>query len=158
MAPNASDSAEAEADAVPNTVEELRNWLWEQVADECDIVVDEMQKEHFARLEKEDDERDDLPGSEEYKANMEAINKGIAELKEPGCTKGLVSEKKQKITDGLNTCWYGGTKDNVGRPHGEGMLKYNNNDIFQGRYVNAGVSLTCDAAARSFAPDSTMAF
>lgn len=64
---------------------------------------------------------------------MEALNTTIAELMKPGCLKALVGEKKQKITDGLKACWYGGTKDKSGRPHGQGMLKYEtNDDVFHG--------------------------
>ena len=71
------------------------------------------------------------------RANVEALRTSIAELKKPGCVKALVGrggggEKQQKITDGLRSCWYGGTKDKSGRPHGEGMLKYDNNDVFHG--------------------------
>ena len=67
------------------------------------------------------------------RANVEAQNTTIAELMKPGCLKALVGEKKQKITDGLRTCWYGGKKDKCGRPHGEGMLKYEgNDDVFHG--------------------------
>lgn len=74
MAPNVTDddgaglAAGTDANKMPDSsVAELYAWLWERVADERDIVVDDMQEEHFARLEAEDDARDDLPGSAEYR-------------------------------------------------------------------------------------------
>jgi hypothetical protein len=38
-----------------------------------------------------------------------------------------VSEGKQKITDGLKTCWFGGRTDAEGLPNGEGPLKTKQN-------------------------------
>ena len=71
MAPNVADEGAAGGGADINNgeggVAELYEWLWERVADDRDVVVDDMQEEHFARLEAEDDARDDLPGSAEYR-------------------------------------------------------------------------------------------
>ena len=70
MAPNVTDDgAGADINKSPpdGNVAELYDWLWERVADERDVVVDDMQEDHFARLEAEDDARDDLPGSAEYR-------------------------------------------------------------------------------------------
>lgn len=129
MSPNAADEAIA---TMKDDVKELFDWLWDRVADERDIVVDDLQEEEIPRLEEEDDKKGECLGSVEYKINMAALDTTIAELKVPGCTKTLVSEKHQKITDGIRTCWYGGTKDKLGFPHGEGMFKYENGDIFTG--------------------------
>ena len=70
MAPNVTDDGAASGAEIINgegSVAELYEWLWERVADDRDVVVDDMQEEHFARLEAEDDARDDLPGSAEYR-------------------------------------------------------------------------------------------
>ena len=70
MAPNVTDDGAASGAEINNgegSVAELYEWLWERVADDRDVVVDDMQEEHFARLEAEDDARDDLPGSAEYR-------------------------------------------------------------------------------------------
>ena len=75
MAPNATTDGAGGSGAagtgdenkLPDGVAQLYDWLWERVADERDIVVDDMEEEHHARLESEDDARDDLPGSDEYR-------------------------------------------------------------------------------------------
>ncbi len=139
MPPNATDTADdgrgsGNESSLSESVSELFDWLWERVADDRDVVVDDLQEEQFPRLEAEDDGNADLRGSEEYRANLAALETTIAELKQPGCSKALVMESKKpkQITDGLRKCWYAGTKDAAGRPHGEGMLKYDNGDMFTG--------------------------
>lgn len=74
MAPNVTDDdgagpgAGADINKSPDSnVAELYEWLWERVADDRDVVVDDMQEEYFARLEAEDDAKGDLPGSAEYR-------------------------------------------------------------------------------------------
>ena len=120
-------------------VKNLKEWLFEEVSDDNDIVVDEMQKDFGRYFEQLEQELDDCEGSEEYRENVKHLETGIAQLKTPkGANAISVSKDKQKITDGIRTCWYGGTKDAQGLPHGEGMLKYENGDIFTGLF-NHGV-------------------
>ena len=116
-------------------LQQLKDWLFGEVADDNDIVVDEMQKEFHAHFEEEEARLGECSGSSEYKENIKHLETGIKKLKTPDGTRSIqVSEKKQKITDGIRPCWYGGHKDNQNLPHGEGMLKYENNDIFQGTF------------------------
>lgn len=120
-----------------NTYQELKDWLFEEVSDDNDIVVDEMQKDFAAYYE----EAEDFEGTPEYKENIRHLETGVAKLKEG--PKGLqmmkVSSKNQKITDGIRTCWYGGQKDAQDLPFGEGMLKYENGDTFTGTFEGPGV-------------------
>ena len=39
--------------------------------------------------------------------NMELLRTSIAEVKDPKNKLALVAEDKQKITDGIRTCWSG---------------------------------------------------
>ena len=72
-----------------------------------------------------------FPGSEEYQKNMEALNTSIAKIKK---NPFKVTKEKQKISDGLRECWFGGMTNNQGFPNGEGMLAYPNKDSFKGTF------------------------
>ena len=89
---------------------------------------------------KQEEELDQCQGSDLYKENVNHLATGIAKLKTREGQKTIqVSKDKQKITDGTRTCWYGGTRDPSGLPHGEGMLKYEDTgDVFTGTF-NHGV-------------------
>lgn len=116
------------------TIKELKDWLFERVADDNDIVIDEMQEEFGAFYETIDQ---DNPGSEEYRNNLELLKTSIAELKTPeGKAQIKVKKEKQKITDGIRSCWYGGHTNTEGFPNGEGMLAYPNKDNFVGKFNN----------------------
>lgn len=119
-----------------SSIKELKDWLFGRVADDNDIVVDDMQEEfgeHFDKLETENG----VEPSEEYKKNMKLLETSIAELKtDKGRLKIKVEKDKQKITDGIRPCWYGGNRNAQGFPHGEGMLAYENKDNFQGKFNN----------------------
>lgn len=118
------------------SIKELKDWLFDRVADDNDIVVDEMQEEFGEYFNKLDSDNDVEP-SEEYKTNMKYLETSIAELKtNKGKLKIKVEKDKQKITDGIRPCWYGGTRNAQGYPHGEGMLAYENKDNFQGKFNN----------------------
>ena len=109
----------------------MKEWLFNEVADDNDIIVDEMQKDFMGFY----NENDDFEGTQEYKKNIKHIETGIADLKTPkGIQKMKVGTTKQKITDGIQTCWYGGQKDAQDLPSGEGMLKYENGDTFHGTF------------------------
>ena len=50
-------------------------------------------------------------GSDLYRENIKHLEKGIAKLKTPeGRNTIKVSKDKQKITDGIRPCWYGGAR------------------------------------------------
>ena len=50
-------------------------------------------------------------GSDQYRENIKHLEKGIAKLKTPeGRNTIKVSKDKQKITDGIRPCWYGGAR------------------------------------------------
>ena len=89
---------------------------------------------------KQEEELAQCQGSDLYKENVKHLATGIAKLKTREGQKTIqVSKDKQKITDGTRTCWYGGTRDPSGLPHGEGMLKYEDTgDVFTGTF-NHGV-------------------
>ena len=107
------------------SVKELKDWLFERVADDNDIVVDEMQNEFGDYYDKMETINGDVEGTDEYKANMEYLKATIAELKTPkGRAKIKVEKAKQKITDGIKSCWYGGNVNTERFPEGEGMLGY----------------------------------
>ena len=113
----------------------LKDWLFTEVADDNDIVVDEMQEEFSKYFEEEETRLGECEGSDLYKENMKHLETGIEKLKTPeGTRKIQVGEKKQKITDGTRPCWYGGHKDNQNLPNGEGMFKYENDDVFTGTF------------------------
>ena len=66
-----------------------------------------------------------VEGTSEYKANMEYLKTTIAELKTPkGRNRIKVEKAKQKITDGIRQCWYGGNVNTERFPQGEGILGY----------------------------------
>ncbi len=116
---------------------ELKKWLFDRVADDNDIVVDELQEEFGAYYEKIESESGSVSGSEEYKININLLGTSIAELKEPeGRKKTKCHKEKQKITDGIRPCWYGGMTNADGFPTGEGMLVYDNKDCFKGKFDN----------------------
>ena len=115
---------------------ELKNWLFERVADDNDIVVDEMQKEFEAYFDQKEAEHH-FPGSEEYQKNVKYLNTTIAELKTPeGKQKIKIKKDKQKITDGIRSCWYAGNVNKDKFPHGEGIIAYDNKDAFRGVFDN----------------------
>ena len=64
-------------------------------------------------------------GTDEYKANMEYLKTTIAELKtKEGRNKIKVKTAKQKITDGIRQCTYGGNVNTDRFPEGDGILLY----------------------------------
>ena len=61
---------------------------------------------------------------------MEYLKTSIAELKTPkGRTKIKVEKAKQKITDGIRQCWYGGNVNTERFPHGDGILGYGKQNL-----------------------------
>ena len=87
-------------------LQQLKDWLFTEVADDNDIVVDEMQQDFFDYYEEEEERLGECEGSTEYKENIKHLETGIKELKTPkGKLSILVGEKKQKITDGIRPCW-----------------------------------------------------
>ena len=80
---------------------------------------------HTHYLHKFKTESGKVEGTSEYKANMEYLKTTIAELKTPkGRSKIKVEKAKQKITDGIRQCWYGGNVNTERFPQGEGILGY----------------------------------
>ena len=107
------------------SITELKDWLFDRVADDNDIVIDEMQEEFGAYYDKLENENGNISGSDEYKTNMEHMKTSISELKTPkGKLKIKIEKDKQKITDGIRQCWYGGSVNADRFPHGDGMLAY----------------------------------
>ena len=53
--------AEASEDG-KGEIAELNDWLWDRVADDRDVVVDDMQEEDFPMLEKKDDQDPTIKG------------------------------------------------------------------------------------------------
>ena len=87
-------------------LQQLKDWLFTEVADDNDIVVDEMQQDFHDYYEEEEERLGECEGSTEYKENIKHLETGIKELKTPkGKLSIQVGEKKQKITDGIRTCW-----------------------------------------------------
>ena len=43
-------------------------------------------------------------------------------------------KEKQKVTDGIHECWFGGSTNTKGFPNGEGMLAYPNKNCFKGTF------------------------
>ncbi len=43
---------------------------------------------------------------------------------------------KKKLTDGFRTCYYKGMTNKEGYPDGEGVLVYENKDVFKGKFSN----------------------
>lgn len=117
-------------------VKDLKDWLFDRVGDDNDVVIDDLQEEfgaYFDQLESQNP----IDGTDEYQVNMKHLNGLIRELKTPeGCEQIKVKKDKQKITDGTRPCYFGGTKDAQGFPHGEGMLAYENKDTFVGKFSN----------------------
>ena len=117
----------------------LKDWLFERVSDDNDIVVDEMQEEFAAYYDQIEADKDSgFPGSPEYQKNVKLLESGsIADLQTPsGKLKIKLNKDKQKITDGIGECWYGGQRNAQGFPHGEGGLVYPNKDVFKGTFNN----------------------
>ena len=54
------------------SVLELKEWLYGRVADDNDIVVDDLQADHNEKLELED-ERDGIKGTKDWSSNVAAI-------------------------------------------------------------------------------------
>ena len=48
----------------------------------------------------------------------------------------MVKKEKQKITDGIRSCWYGGNVNTERFSNGQGMLAYDNKDVFKGVFTN----------------------
>jgi hypothetical protein len=122
-----------------DTIAELKDWLFERVQDDCDVVVDDLQEEFAAFYEDLESKAGDkvCQGSKEYKTNQKYLATSLAELMTPeGKAKIKVKKDKQKITDGIRNCWYGGTKNSEDYPHGEGMFAYENKDVFKGKFDN----------------------
>ena len=114
-------------------IQALKDWLFERVADDNDIVVDEMQEEFGVHFEQLEADKNSCQGSEEYRKNIKLLNSSIAELQTPqGQLKIKVQKDKQKITDGIRDCWYAGQRNVEELPHGEGVLAYQNKDVFKG--------------------------
>lgn len=116
----------------------LKDWLFERVSDDNDIVVDEMQEEFAAYYDQIEADKDScFQGSQEYQKNVKLLESSIADLQTPsGKLKIKLEKDKQKITDGIRECWYGGQRNAQGFAHGEGMLAYNNKDVFKGTFNN----------------------
>lgn len=120
------------------SIKELKDWLFERISDDNDVVVDDIQRD-FAQYF-EDIELKQSPvcdGSDEYKKNIEYLNTSIAHLKTTeGRATIKVNKEKQKVTDGIKPCWYGGMRSPGGFPNGEGMLAYDNKNVFKGVFSN----------------------
>lgn len=93
--------SDKEGDKIYLTIQELNDWLFERVADDRDVVLDEMQDEFFATLAQA--ESDNVEGSDEYKANIEAVRTTLQDLQRPGNKATVVTELKKKITDGFRS-------------------------------------------------------
>ena len=107
------------------SIAELKDWLFGRVADDNDVVIDQMQDEFGVYYDKMESINDSVEGTDEYKANMEYLKTSIAELKtKEGRNKIKVKTAKQKITDGIRQCTYGGNVNTDRFPEGDGVLLY----------------------------------
>ena len=96
------------------------------------LVIDELQEEFASYYEDFELKQSKVcQGTKEYQQNVEYLNTSIAELKKNPVK---VTKEKQKISDGIKECWYGGSTNNKGMPTGEGMLVYENKDNFKGKF------------------------
>jgi len=106
------------------TVLELKEWLIGRVADDNDIVIDDLQEEHAEILDSED-EKIGFKGSDSWKWNVNTVA-----LVKP-------SDLGQNWSwDGFRRCRHQGKTDPTGAPLGEGVLIYENKDSFQGVFFN----------------------
>ncbi len=64
-------------------IKELKEWLFGRVADDNDIVVDDLQEEFSPYFEEVECKAENVcKGSKEYQINMEQLAGSIAKLKE----------------------------------------------------------------------------
>jgi len=111
-----------------NTVLELKEWLYDRVQDDNDIVVDDLQADHNEKLDMED-ERAGIKGTKEWSANVAAI----AAYKEKAL-EALGTETNGWHWDGFRRCRHAGNKEPDGKIVGQGQLIYENKDTFQGEF------------------------
>jgi len=79
------------------SIAELKAWLFGRVADDNDIVIDDVQNEFGVYYDKMETINDSVEGTEEYKANMEYLTTSIAKLKtKEGRSKIKVEKAQQK--------------------------------------------------------------
>jgi len=125
MAPQDDDAGESKI-TENFSVHELREWLMGRVADENDIVIDELQEDFFEVLEAEDD-ASGIKGVKEWSDNVTAI----AEYHGKPSSLGPEWE-----FDGFRRCRCNARRDQGGVIMGEGTLLYENKDTFQGIFKN----------------------
>ena len=80
--------AEASEDG-KDEIAELNDWIWDRVADDRDVVVDDMQEEFFPMLEKKDDEDPTTKGYNKKKQHF-----GEASIDED---KNMIECKKKTV-------------------------------------------------------------
>lgn len=133
MAPKSDESAVIEEG---DGIDALKEWLYERVQDDDDIVIDDMQRDFGETFDKEEEMLGVVVGTEEWKKNVASIGKELAK-KGSDVLDSMVGENEW-LFDGFRRCQYQGKKDGLGAPHGEGVLGYENKDIFQGEF-NCGI-------------------
>jgi len=131
MAPSATESGSIQE---LNTVHELKEWLLGRVGDDNDIVIDDLQEEFAEQYEIEDEKRG-IRGTKEWNENVTAI----ATFEAKGKPKELGSEWEW---DGFRKCKVQGRRDTFGTLIGEGLIVYENKDVFQGEFDNGLMNRT----------------
>ena len=121
----------------PTTVAALRSWLLDRVGDDNDIVVDDLQADLAAGWDEKEEagvgKSPPIDGSEAYAKSI-AIKREVEELKAKRTFSGLGdADKRKKISDGERDAYFVGQTDDQGRPHGQGGLQYENQDVFRGK-------------------------
>ena len=105
------------------TVTELKEWLLGRVADDNDIVIDDLQEEFNEQFEIED-QKTGIKGTKQWKENVErmAVYDGRPKDLEEGWE-----------WDGFRRCQVkSASKDPSGKLMGEGIIAYENKDVFKG--------------------------
>jgi len=133
-----------------NTVLELKEWLYERVQDDNDIVVDDLQADHNEKLDMED-ERAGIKGTKEWSTNVAAI----AAYKEKAL-EALGTETNGWHWDGFRRCRHAGNKEPDGKIVGQGQLIYENKDTFQVGTISPLSIISCLIRASSKMGSSTV--
>lgn len=116
-----ADGSDPDQDEM-ETVEELKEWLYKEVADDDDIIIDQLQEELAANLDLRDDE-EGIKGTETWNSYQLVVatpqNHGVG-----------------WEWDGYKKCRLHGKKNPFGEAEGEGGLLYENKDTFMGVFIN----------------------
>jgi len=115
-----------------STVTELKEWLLGRVGDDNDIVIDDLQEDYAEHFEIED-EKKGIRGNKEWSENVTAMAKYEAKPSDLG---------PEWDWDGFRRCRASGPKDNNGNLRGEGIILWENKDVFKGEFDNGIMNRT----------------